>query len=223
MEELSPITPVNFFQLSVQCKYLAPKGEFPTLTGRNVKTLLGRNAKTFLLPDTSVLCNEEHFADVFMGWNEEGIEFLFQVDKSFEEACYPDVSRGDSVEIFLDTRDVKTSGYNTRFCHHFFFLPEAVEGYQAGEITHFRTEDAHALCDASDLKCKSTVKKGEYMLHCQIPNTCLHGYDPGQFDRLGFAYRINRPYWASQHFSVVSEDYKLEEQPSLWSTMRLIK
>lgn len=215
MEELSPLTPVNFFQLSLPCRYLTSNGKFPLLTEKN--------ADDYLLPDTSVLCNEEHFADVAMGWNEEGLEFYFNVEKSFEEANYPDVVRGDSVELFIDTRDVKTSGFNTRFCHHFFFLPEAVEGHQAGEITHFRTEDAHDLCEASDLKIKSTVKKSKYVIHCQIPHRCLIGFDPKQFDRLGFAYRINRPYWESQHFCVVTEDYQLEQQPSLWSHMRMIK
>lgn len=215
MEELSAITPVNFFQLSLPCRYLAPKGDFPRLTGNN--------ADDYLLPDTSVLCNEEHFADVAMGWNEKGLEFYFKVEKSFEEANYPNIVKGDSVELFIDTRDVKTSGFNTRFCHHFFFLPEAIEGRQAGEITHFRTEDAHDLCEESDLKIKSTVKKGKYAIHCQIPRRCLSGFDPRQFDRLGFAYRINRPYWESQHFCVVTEDYQLEQQPSLWSHMRMIK
>ncbi|MFQ5729983.1 MAG: sugar-binding protein, partial [Waddliaceae bacterium] len=158
-----------------------------------------------------------------MGWKKEGIEFLFKVDKKFEEAFYPDVVRGDSVEIFIDTRNVKTSGYNTRFCHHFFFLPEAVEGHQAGELTHFRTEDVHELCDPSELKIKAQVKTNQYTLHIWIPRECLYGYDPEPFDRLGFSYRINRPYWESQHFSVVTEDYQLEQQPSLWSSLRLVK
>ena len=215
MEELTPITPVNFFQMSLECRHLDLGGNFPRLNGKS--------RKKFLLPDTSALCHEEHFADVTMGWKKEGIEFLFNVDKKFEEAYYPDVVRGDSVEIFIDTRDVKTSGYNTRFCHHFFFLPEAVEGHQAGELTHFRTEDVHELCDPNELKIKAHVKANQYVLHAWIPRECLFGYDPEQFDRLGFSYRINRPYWESQHFSVVTEDYQLEQQPSLWSSLRLVK
>ncbi len=215
MEDLSPITPVNFFQLAVKCRKLEGKGQFPALTPKI--------AKSYLLPSTSALCNEENFADVSMGWDEEGLEFLVQVSKEFEEARLPDVSIGDSIEFFIDTRDVKTSGYNTRFCHHFFFLPEAVDGRQAGEITHFRTEDQHPLCDPSELRVKSVFKNGAYHVHCRIPKICLVGYDPKQFDRIGFSYRINRPYWESQHFSVVTADYQLEQQPSLWSSMRLIK
>lgn len=215
MEELVPITPVNFFQISVPCYYLNTKAAFPRLNGRNMRK--------YLLPDTSALCHEEHFADVAMAWNEEGIECRVQMEKKFEQAFYPDVVRGDSVEVFIDTRDVKTSGYNTRFCHHFFFLPEAVEGHQTGEITHFRTEDTHELCDPSEIAVKAKIQKNEHVVQFFIPRGCLFGYDSEQFDRLGFSYRINRPYWESQHFSVVTEDYKLEEQPSLWSSMRLVK
>lgn len=215
MEELSPITPVNFFQLAVKCRYMEIGGEFPRLSGKN--------SKAHLLPTTSALCHEENFADLSMGWNEEGFEFLIQVNKDVEDARFPDITTGDSAEFFIDTRDVKTSGYNTRFCHHFFFLPEAVDGRQAGEITHFRTEDAHPLCDSSLLQVKSVLKKGSYQLHCHIPKNCLVGYDPKQFERIGFSYRINRPYWESQHFSVVTADYRLEQQPSLWSSMRLIR
>lgn len=211
MESLSPITPINFFQLSVPCYYLESQGKLSRIDGKH------------LLPDTSALCHEEHFANVALGWNEEGIELLCQVEKKFEEVRYPDVVQGDSVEVFIDTRDVKTSGHNTRFCHHFFFLPEAVEGQQAGEITHFRTEDTHTLCDPNDLWTETTMQPGEYVLHCFIPKGCLYGYDPSQFDRMGFSYRINRPRWESQHFSVVTDDYQLEQQPSLWSRMRLVR
>lgn len=215
VQDLPSITPINFFQISLNCYYLPIAGKFPRINSTN----MGQ----YVLPDTSVLCHEEHFANVAMGWNEEGIECMCVVHKKFEDAFYPDVIRGDSVEIFFDTRDVKSSGYNTRFCHHFFFLPEEVDGHQVGELTHFRTEDRHVLCDAETLDVKVHFKKNSYILSCFIPRTSLFGYDSEQFDRLGFSYRINRPYWESQHFAVVTEDYKLEQQPSLWSSIRLVK
>jgi hypothetical protein len=123
----------------------------------------------------------------------------------------------------IDTRDVKTAGFNTRFCHHFFFLSEPVEGLVAGEITRFRTEDTHELCDPQDLKVISSRKKNSYTMNLFIPGSCLYGYDPDQFNRLGFTYRLNRAHGFPQHFSVVSEDYQIEQQPSLWSSLRLIK
>jgi len=209
--EWFPLTPVNFFQISADCPYLAPgKGKpFPNITSQE--------ALQMLLPDTSQICAEESFAQVSLGWNEEGLEAFIRIKR----AAYPDVSQGDSVELFIDTRDVKTSGFNTRFCHHFFFLTEAIEGHSAGEITKFRTEDVHALCDPNELKVKSLTQSTSRILNIFIPSHCLYGYDPEQFDRLGFSYRINRAGGFPQHFSVSSEDFSIEQQPSLWGSLKL--
>lgn len=212
-EESFSIAPINFFQLSALCKRLEGN-TFPRLTTRNYQK--------YLLPDTSSLCAEEHFADIAMGWTGEGIEIMALVKEPFRQAFYPEVMRGDSIEVFLDTRDVKTSGFNTRFCHHFFFLPEAIEGRIAGEITRFRTEDAHELCDPNDLTVKTQLKNNSYFINIFIPNQSLHGYDPNQFDRLGFSYRINRAHGSSQHFSAISEEFQIEQQPSLWSSLKLV-
>lgn len=215
-EEFVPLTPVNFFQLNVECLRLPAKNEltFPSLKGHLINH--------YLLPDTSKLCGEEHFADVAMGWHEEGIEFVVQVDSPFKKASYPSVELGDSFEVFIDTRDVKTSGFNTRFCHHFFFLAEGVDGHFAGEITRFRTEDTHPLCDDKDLKVKALTNSSNYTLHIFIPSTCLYGYDPTQFKRMGFSYRVNRSMGFPQHFSVVTDDFAIEQQPSLWSSIKLV-
>jgi hypothetical protein len=214
-DELSPITPINFFQIATDCHYL------DHFSHKNFPTLKSTKGK-YLLPDTSALCCEKAFAEVAMGWHEEGIEFCVAVRSPFKRARYPEVDRGDSFEVFIDTRDVKTSGFNTRFCHHFFFLAEAIEGHQAGEITKFRTEDTHPLCDAKDLKIKAQSTTSGYVLNIFIPNHCLYGYDPAQFNRMGFSYRINRAEGFSQHFSVVTEDYQIDQQPSLWGTLRLV-
>lgn len=206
-EESFSLSPVNFFQLRVDCHYSSK----------------GVSGQKYLLPNTSQLCGEEYFAKVYLGWNEQGLESFIEVSKPFHEAYYPDVTRGDSLELMVDTRDVKTSGYNTRFCHHFFFLPEAVDGIQAGELTRFRTEDKHELCDPNDLSVKSSIGSKQYSMKIFIPSHCLVGYDPEQFDRLGFTYRVNRRHGDAQHFSVVTSDFQIEQQPSLWSSLKLNK
>lgn len=214
-EELVPFTPVNFFQLSAECHRLPDKPPiFPRLTKRNFQN--------YLLPDTSGLCAEESFASVAIGWQPDGLEFFITVDQPFQKAFYPDIQRGDSVELFIDTRDVKTAGFNTRFCHHFFFLAEGIEGHIAGEITRFRTEDVHPLCEAKDLKVNTLNLSGGYALNIFIPSHCLHGYDPEQFNRLGFAYRINRFHGFPQHFTVVTDEYQIDQQPSLWGSLKLV-
>ena len=217
MEDFIAITPVNFFQISVDCHEMIDWSieKFPFI-GK-------KNSQKYLLPNTSAICEELSFADISIGWCSQGLEIYALVNRPFQKAVYPDVERGDSVELFVDTRDVKTSGFNTRFCHHFFFLAEGVEGHFAGEKTRFRTEDAHPLCDQNDIKIKVSTKSDHYVLHIFIPENCLHGYDPQQFNRLGFTYRINQASGSPQHFSVVTEDYQIEQQPSLWGSLKLTR
>ena len=204
------LNPVQFFALSCDCHYLSKKDQIPSLT-------------SYAVPSTHRLTQEEIFAKVAMGWHEEGIAVHIQINQPASESVYPLIEQGDSVELFFDTRDLKSAGFNTRFCHHFFFLPQAVEGILKGEKTHFRTEDRHALCDAQALYCQTQLRKNDYSMKIFIPTQCLYGYDPKQFDRLGFTYRINRDEGDPQHFAVVSKDYQIDQQPSLWGSIHLVK
>lgn len=208
-EQPLSINPIHFFALSVDCHRLEKKDKFPSHS-------------TYLLPSTDPLTGEETFAKVAIGWCEEGIGVQIEIKGKPAESFYPALEEGDSVELFFDTRDVKTSGFNTRFCHHFFFLPERVEGVSKGERTHFRTEDSHPLCDPDELECEVILKKKEYLMNIFIPSQCLVGYDPKQFDRLGFTYRINRYGNESQHFSALSKEYQIDQQPSLWASLKLV-
>lgn len=204
------LTPSNFFAISCDCHYLSKKDLVPAFSTQS-------------LPTTSHLCHEQAFAKVAMGWHETGLGFYIQVDQPCIRTSFPTIEKGDSIELLIDTRDLKSAGFNTRFCHHFYFLPQAVEGHQYGEITRFRTEDSHPLCDAQLLQCEVKDGLDSYKLKIFIPSQCLYGYDPKQFDRLGFTYRINRASGKPQHFSVVSQEYQIDQQPSLWGSIRLIK
>lgn len=214
MEDSIPFTPINFFQISLDCRKINSTSQAPFALNQ-------KNISRHLLPETGSMTGEICFGDVAIGWSFEGIELYVMVKQPYLKSCYPNYDKGDSFELCIDTRDVKTSGYNTRFCHHFVFLPEAVEGLQGVELTKFRTEDAHELCNPKDLQVKATFKSDYYILQCFIPAHCLSGYDPEQFERLGMTYRINRSSGRPQHFAVVAEDYKFQEQPSLWASLRL--
>ncbi|NGX53831.1 MAG: hypothetical protein K1000chlam4_00551 [Chlamydiae bacterium] len=271
LEDLEPLTPVHFFALGAECHHYSGRKELPL-------------PKKHLLSDLSDLTGDQTFAEVSLGWSKKGITATIRVSRSTIEPFFPDFTAGDSVEFFIDTRDVKTSGSNTRFCHHFYFLPLPVqtngESIQAGEVTRFRTDDSHELCDSSLLyvacererkknvsvqrvsrlkgssccdssgslrrvnsqsaideeqnygdgaagRDKGTGKPSErlqkYTLQLFIPAVALHGYDPSQFDRLGFTYRINRYDDTPQHFSASSEDFSIEQYPSTWASLKLIK
>lgn len=205
LDDLPALLPADFFAFNLPL--------YPTETGEL--------KKRHLLPDLSSLLLEEHFADIWAGYNQKGLFFEIEVRQPFQSAAFPNYLNGDAVELFIDTRDLKTAGFPTRFCHHFLFFPQPVDGVHARELTHFRTEDAHELCDSNALKIETEHTRRKYFLKIFIPTQCLHGYDPTSFKRLGFTYRICRPEGGYQHFNLSSTIYALPAHPSLWSSLTL--
>lgn len=210
LDDIIPLAPAPFFAIQIDCHLIQEK----------------TFGKKHLLPDLTSLSDSSSFAEVFLGWNREGVALRFIVDPPFDQPSFPDLQKGDSIELFFDTRDVKTTGYTTKFCHHFYILPALIENgeesLQAGEITRFRTEDVHELCDSSKITIQVAFSKKKRVIDVLIPADCLHGFEPNQFDRLGFTYRLNRHEGERQYFSASSDDFSIEQQPSLWASLKLI-
>lgn len=207
-EDVPGFSPVQFFGMTTDCLYFK----------RTLKA-----EKSFLLPSTTDLLSEEQFADVYAGWNMEKLAFIFHVKTPFQKIGEGDFRRGDSIELFIDTRDLKTKGSVSRFCHHFVFFPVESQNFLGREITRFRNEDMHRLCHPEDLQVVPDLKSNSYTLSIEIPAHCLHGYDPLSFSRIGFTYRINRTGAPPQHFAVSSDEYTIEQHPATWGTLRLLK
>ncbi len=211
LEQTPPLFPLEFFSLRAD---VAHAKQAPS--GRVLR-------RSFLLPSTASLLGEESFAEVALAWSFEGIFVGVFVEKPFEEASYPQFAASDALELFFDTRDLKSAGFMTRFCHHFVVLPQAVQGIRVQELTHFRTEDTHPLCDPQEISIEATFEKRAYALQLFFPSNVLHGYDPHAFERLGFTYRLHRCGGRPQHFAVSSEHFQIEQQPRLWASLYLQK
>ncbi len=210
-EEILPLEPVHFFSLGADLHYYSGKKE---------ATL----ASKYHLPDLfSLFFEETAFATVSLGWSEKGIYCTVETKIAFTNCHFPDFRAGDSVELFFDTRDAKSSSF-TKFCHHFLFLPESIENnIQVLEISKFVREDSHPLADPSLLFLETEKKFKGFVMRIFLPQEALHGYDPSQFDRLGFTYRINRSTGLPQYFSASGEEVAIEGQPSLWASLNLKK
>ena len=202
LEEINPILPLDCF--AVQCKLLYTKNQ------SSIKVM----KKIFLLPDTSKLLHEIPFAEVAMAWNEQAI----YCDIFFDRPLDPT----DKIELFFDTRDLKTVSFTHRFCHQFLILSQQVSDETfAKEITAFRSEDVHPLCLAAALQVDLQDNRRSYTIRVVIPAHCLHGYDPLQFSRIGINYRLHSQESGLQHFSSA---YRLTEQhPRYWASCELIK
>lgn len=208
-EELPSLSPVQFFGVAADCLFSTKKLAKPT--------------PLFLLPSTTDLLDEEAFASIYAAWNFEKLSFHFEIHTPFQKLNEGDFRKGDSVELFIDTRDLKSKGIISRFCHHFVFYPTQIQGFYGREITRFRGEDGHRLCHPEDLLIAPDLSKRSYSISVEIPASCLTGYDPIQSPRLGFTYRINRAEGPPQHFAASSEEYVLELHPAVWGTLKLIK
>jgi len=209
-EDLPALMPIQFFGLVCDCTYLP------------IKISL-QNKLDYELPCTADCLDEESFADFYCGWNEEKLSLRVEVQQPFQKIGDSDFRRGDSLEIFIDTRDLKSKAVVTRFCHHFIFFPAEYQGNYGREISRFRNEDTHRLCSPEDLEVFVNFQSNSYSLAVDIPAHCLFGYEPQNFPKIGFTYRLNRGDKSPQHFAVSSQEYIIEQHPALWATLKLQK
>lgn len=207
LQNVPALSLLPFFALEIDCFSCRPGS---------------RLSKTHQLPSLAPYFGEEEFVTVYLGWNEEGLLFRFDIRAPVQK-CLSDFRRGDSAEVFLDMRDVKTTSAISSYHHHFVFFPEAVGGVLGKEVTRFGQDDMHALCNPSELHIDAAVGHKGYVLEVAIPRQALHGYDPSRFDRFGFTYKINRFHAPAQHFSVMSEEYVIERNSPFWATMIMRK
>ena len=178
-------------------------------------------SSTQLLPAMgNVLWDEEQFAKVYMGWDEHHLFFRFDVVVE-NITCYPNHEQGDAVELFIDTKNLKNSRFSHKFCHHFYFLPEPVEGIQGREITRFRQE-GHPLCDPKNLFPHVEITKTGYSLSIALGENVLTGFQPLETRACGFEYRVLRSQNPSmQHFTLSSAHCAIGRYPHMWATIRL--
>lgn len=209
----NPLSPTNFLAFHVDARHYS---------GAKEKKL----GKAHLLPDMGQFFTTPTFANVAFGWHKEGLFFTIYSTIAPREVFFPDFQKGDSIELFIDTRAMKSSRFPTRFCHHFCFLPlkfdpegENIEGV---ELSRFRQDDAHVLADPSLFYVEGEKEKKGYVLKIFIPTPALFGYDPSQFDRLGFTYRINCFRRNPQYFSCSGDEIAIEQHPSCWATLKLV-
>jgi hypothetical protein len=178
-----------------------------------------KHRSEYLLPSLCHLFRVDEFAKVFAAWDTDGLYFSIDCTVPEISVSYPDIQSGDSIELFIDTKNVKNAKIPHRFCHHFFFLPERVEGVLCKEITRFR-EDAHPLCQDTDLLCNIEKKKKGYSASIVIPSMAFCGYQGEEGASIGFSYRINRKNGPSQQIAYAPESTDIAAHPYLWITVQ---
>ncbi|MBM3263096.1 MAG: hypothetical protein FJY97_06670 [candidate division Zixibacteria bacterium] len=208
-----------FFSYSFACRYRkkAPR----------VDTELSDWGPEFRVPDIGFLEDMPKVADVYMGWNEEGLYFGLEVRKRKAVRC--DYARhwiGDSFQIWIDTRDVKTARRAGRYCHQFNCLPAG--GGEDGDRAVVkptqidRARERWNMPEPETLPVAAHIDDKGYRMEVAIPAPALTGYDPSEFPRLGFTYYLNNSEWPPQWWSA-GRDLRVFLDPSTWGTVTLVK
>lgn len=208
IEKMEPLFAASFFSLEGSLLYTA-------------KTL--KSDKKYLLPDMSDLLEEDSFCRLYAAWSDAFLLFRYESDVPFQGSFYPKFTQGDALELFIDTRILKTSGFLTKFCHHFVILPEVTNGVRAQEITHLRPDDGRALIDGTLIFVETTFEKEGFFMDIKIPIETLFGFDRALFPKIGFSFRAHRVKGKEQNFSAALRSSALERQSVLWGTFDLIK
>ncbi len=162
------------------------------------------------LPSPPSLFGEKEIASCYGAWNPEGVRFRFDIDTP--------PAKEDRLDLWIDTRDLKTRHSPSRFCHHFLFLPVS---RTKEEITRMRPDEFHPLADPSLLGLAVTIQKKGYSLLATIPSSCLVGFDPLNYPKIGFTYRLTLAAGGSQSFALTLKASVIEQHPSLWATCHL--
>lgn len=205
-----------FFQVSFPCLF---RSDPPKIDGA-----FNDWDDTFLVPDLGSLDGQNPFGQIYMAWNDRGLYFGLQV--MGESKCDVDEKRplrGDGLQIWIDTRDVRNAHRGSRYCHHFCFWPESGKISAGGRQFRLRRARAQArIQDSGMFQVASETLDLGYQMEIHIPADAMTGFDPDENNRLGFSYvlkdkKLGRQFWTADEILPVSYD------PSLWGTAELIK
>ena len=209
ISELPPLPPMAFYRI-----------EAPIRKVKNFSTTIPARDE-YMLGTPSNLIDEEAFAEIGIAYHDDGLIVFAKVEESFSDCFFPDYTKGDALEIFIDTRNQKSAAQIHQFCHHFVILPKDRDGIQFAEVTRMRAEDSHPLANPEEATVETTFHKSSYSLKILIPNTILHGYDPDQQREIGFAYTAHRHKDKPQHFPLPPQIANLSRYPASWATLVL--
>lgn len=184
--------------------------------------------KEHLLPDWSGLDEEERFADLYAGWNEEGIFVGARVEgRKGPFQCNPkQFWKGDNLRLMVDTRDTRDIKRATRYCHKFYFLPSGggADGRQptAGPARIQRATEDAPLAEPGMIQVAGQREASVYTLEGFVPAEVLNGFDPAEHPRIGL-YVILEDKDLGQQYLTVGDDLYWWVDPSAWPTAVLTR
>lgn len=218
---MTSVIPHRFlFRYSIPVPYLArlPK------KGRKLLNLPEQCA----LPQFDELDAAEPFGEIRVAWNAHGLGVSVKVSgKTTPLACNAkNPADGDGLQIWIDTRNTQSIHRASRFCHHFCILPAGfgakLDQPTVIQLPIARARDETALAKPDDFQVAVEHLPNGYRLEAWLPSEALNGFDPDANSLLGYYYCLRDAQLGDQ-FLTVGWDFPFTHDPSLWSTLELVR
>jgi hypothetical protein len=213
----SPIPRSSLFNLTVSVH----RAERFTIDGK-----LDDWSERNFLPQVS-LEGRPPFATVSMAWSAEGLWFACSVPRTKAPQVIPKrLASGDCLELYIDTRDIRSAHRAGRYCHKFVVAPVGGAGRGRNPIfEHQEIQRALAtppLVQPDEIDLASEVRKDGYTMEMFFPASTLTGYDVEINRRLGLAYVLHdiereMQVWPHQ------VDLPVWIDPGLWAVVELVE
>jgi hypothetical protein len=213
----NPLLPTRFlFRFSATCRRHEPLW---TKEGAGLD-------ESHRLPSFIELEEQTPWAELRAAWSEAGLVFVVHV-RGKQQPPWCRESRledSDSLQIWIDTRDVHNVHRAGRFCHRFVFLPcgggPRLDKPAAGTLPINRARELPNPVPPGLLQTYCQRQGNDYILQALIPAEALTGFDPTEHSHLGFTYAVIDRELGQQTFGV-GGPMPYQEDPSLWATLEL--
>ncbi len=166
------------------------------------------------------------FAHVYAAWSAAGMWFALDVPRKSAPRVLPKrLAEGDSLELYVDTRDIRSAHRAGRYCHKFVLAP--VGGVGRARSALFEHQDIQrALMNppqvtSDQVEVASVVRDDGYAIELFVPAAALNGYDVDVTRRLGLAYVLRDTERYPQVWPHAA-DLPVWNDTSLWATIDLV-
>lgn len=180
----------------------------------------------FRIPALSSLVEEKRFAEVSVGWNDDGI-FLHASIRKPEIKMPPRADRTIHMTLYLDTRWSPGVHRGTSFCHRFDFFcepnesSEIVKGHGELGIVQ-RSRATPGPIHPQDISVGLLARSFGYELKAFLRADTLTGFDPREYQEIGLFYVIQSQFLGSQCIAR-SKSSPYFEDPSVWCRCKVIQ
>ena len=177
------------------------------------------------LPDLMPVEGLDAYATLYMAWNEDALYFGLEVPRKTTYKLDPrKPANGDCLELFLDTRDVKDAHRGNRYCHRFFFLPGGTGKDGKSPIGRQssleKAREQAPPCPEESIAVGLRRLKRSYQMEIALPANGLNGFEPRDFNRIGFTYILHDSQHGLQTWSA-GRDVQVAQDPGTWGTVEL--